>query len=220
MYSFAQRTDTHVLDEPFYAVYLHKSGADHPGRQDVLDHQAVDEHVVKNQVTDLRDKPVVFVKNMAHHMEVMEEPFIENAINIFLIRNPRQIIASYAQVIQSPVMRDIGIEYQYHLFEQLKQEGQHPIVLDSGLLLENPEAVLRQLCQRCSIGFEPSMLTWKPGPKPYDGVWAKHWYANVHNSAGFEKQNSSSRPLPQHLDTLYQQAKGYYEKLLPFSLKA
>jgi hypothetical protein len=220
MYSFAQRTDTHVLDEPFYALYLSKSGALHPGREEVLADQSSDEATVKKQVTQANGKPVVFVKNMAHHMEVMTEPFFMNAFNIFLIRNPKQIIASYAQVIQSPVMRDIGIEYQYHLFKELENRGQKCIVVDSGLLLENPEAVLRQLCQRCTMDFQDTMLTWMAGPKPYDGVWAKHWYANVHNSTGFEKQNTSSRPLPEHLNLLYQQAKGYYEKLLPFSLKA
>jgi hypothetical protein len=219
MYSFAQRTDTRVVDEPFYALYLSESGAEHPGREDVLADQSADEATVKNQLAQ-NGKTVVFVKNMAHHMEVMEEPFLKDAINVFLIRNPHQIIASYAQVIHSPVMRDIGIEYQYTLFKELESKGQQVIILDSGLLLENPEAVLRQLCQRCAIGFQPSMLTWKAGPKPYDGVWARHWYANVHTSTGFEKQKTSSRPLPEHLSPLYQQAKGYYEKLLPFSLKA
>jgi hypothetical protein len=146
MYSFAQRTDTTVVDEPFYAVYLTASGAPHPGRDEVLADQSSDEHVVKKQLEHLTDKPVLFVKNMAHHMEVMLEPFLENAINIFLIRNPRQIIASYAQVIHSPVMRDIGIEYQYALFQALEKKGQPVIVIDSGLLLENPEAVLHKLC--------------------------------------------------------------------------
>jgi hypothetical protein len=220
MYSFAQRSDTTVSDEPFYAVYLQKSGAHHPGREDVLRTQSPDEQIVRRQIFAMTDKPIVFIKNMAHHMEVMESPWLENAINIFLIRNPKQIIASYAKVIQSPVMRDIGIEYQYNLFRELEKKNQQTIVMDSGLLLENPQAVLQQLCQRCSIAFEPSMLTWKTGPKPYDGVWSTHWYTNVHASTGFEKQRTSSATLPKGLIPLYQQAKGYYEKLLAFSLKA
>jgi hypothetical protein len=220
MYSFAQRSDTTVTDEPFYAVYLQRSGVHHPGRDEVLKAQSADEYLVKKQIRALTDKPVVFVKNMAHHMEIMDDPWLENAINIFLIRNPKQIIASYAQVIESPIMRDIGIEYQYYLFKELEKKNQQTIVVDSGLLLENPHAVLQQLCQRCSIAFEPSMLTWKAGPKVFDGVWATHWYANVHASTSFEKQKSSSRPLPEGLVPLYQQAKGYYEKLLAFSLKA
>src|SRR5687768_16936517 len=107
MYSFAQRSDTRVIDEPFYALYLDKSGAQHPGRDQVLMSQSSDEKTVLRDILVQRSKPIVFIKNMAHHMEVMEQPFIENAIHIFLIRDPRQIIASYAQVIENPVMRDI-----------------------------------------------------------------------------------------------------------------
>jgi hypothetical protein len=157
---------------------------------------------------------------MAHHMEVMKKPFFDNAINIFLIRNPKQIIASYAQVIEKPVMRDIGIEYQYTLFQQLINQKNKVVVLDSNLVLENPEAVLRQLCAACDIPFDNGMLTWKKGPKPYDGVWAKHWYSNVHNSTGFAKQPTSERPLSANLQSLFNDERVYYEKLLPFSLKA
>jgi hypothetical protein len=220
MYSFAQRSDTSVLDEPFYAVYLSKSGAQHPGRAEVLMAQSSDEKIVKQQIRQCQDKPIVFIKNMAHHMEVLDDPFVEDAINIFLIRDPKQIIASYAQVIEKPVMRDIGLEYQYELFTRLEKANQPLIVVDSNLLLQNPAAVLKQLCHRCAMGFESAMLTWKAGPKSYDGVWHTHWYANVHLSTGFAKQNTSDRPLPEYLNPLYQQARGYYQKLLPFSLKA
>ncbi len=153
-------------------------------------------------------------------MEVMKKPFFDNSVNVFLIRNPKQIIASYAQVIDTPVMRDIGIEYQHTLFEQLTKQKNKVVVLDSAHVLENPEAVLKKLCNACAIPFEPTMLQWEKGPKPYDGVWASHWYNNVHNSTGFEKQNTSERPLPKHLESLYEQSRLYYEKLSPFSLKA
>jgi hypothetical protein len=220
MYSFAQRTDTTVFDEPFYAVYLNKSGASHPGRDEVLQAQSNDEEVVRTMILNHKATPIIFVKNMAHHMEVMNKPYFDDSINIFLIRNPKQIIASYAQVIEKPIMRDIGIEYQYRLFGQLTNQKNKVVVLDSGLALQNPEAVLLKLCAACEIPFDNAMLTWKKGPKTYDGVWAKHWYANVHNSTGFEKQNTSERLLPTNLENLYNEANFYYEKLLPFSLKA
>jgi hypothetical protein len=219
MYSFAQRTDTNVLDEPFYAVYLAKSGANHPGREDVLNALPDTEEEVRNLITSKNDK-VLFVKNMAHHMEVLNTPWINGAVNIFLIRNPRQIIASYAEVIQTPTMRDIGIEYQHRLFSELQRNGEQLIVLDTGLLLENPAAVLAKLCKCCELVFEQRMLHWPPGPKPYDGIWAKYWYTNVHGSTGFTKQKTSSRDLPHHLKVLCNEALSFYEKLLPFSLKA
>ena len=36
MYSFAQRPDTKVIDEPFYGYYLAETGIDHPGKEDTM----------------------------------------------------------------------------------------------------------------------------------------------------------------------------------------
>jgi hypothetical protein len=220
MYSFAQREDTTVLDEPYYAVYLVKTDADHPGKQDVINNLPTTEKGVAKLISVTSTKPVLFIKNMAHHLEILDNRWVKDAVNVFLIRNPYQIIASYAEVINKPVMRDIGIEYQYQLFDELANKGKQPVVLDSGLLLENPEEVLKMLCKRCSIEFDQRMLHWPTGPKAYDGVWSTHWYANVHQSSSFEKQRTSTRVLPSHLQELYLQARGFYEKLLPISLKA
>jgi hypothetical protein len=219
MYSFAQRPDTVVLDEPFYAVYLSLSGADHPGKEDVLAAQSADEKVVNKEIFKEWPRPIVFIKNMAHHVEVMENKLLDQTTNIFLIRNPEQIIASYAEVIEQPIMRDIGIQYQYELLEQLHREGKDPIVIDSGQVVAAPETVLTALCHRVGIEFMPEMLSWSAGPKPYDGVWAPHWYANVHRSTGFEMQPTSSRALPASLQSLCEQARYYYEKLLAFALQ-
>lgn len=221
MYSFAQRTDTHVLDEPFYAVFLSKTGIHHPGAEAVLRALPMDEQKVRKQIASLHaEKPVLFVKNMAHHMEVLADPLIEGAINLFLIRDPAQILASYSEVIGYPGMRDIGIAYQYELFGVLQGRGSDPLVLDSQYLLDNPLPVLSKLCHRCGLTFEQRMAHWPPGPKPYDGVWAPYWYGNVHSTTGFRKSSSPGRTLPAHLKDLYAEAKSIYEKLRPFSIKA
>jgi hypothetical protein len=212
MYSFAQRPDTSVLDEPFYAHYLLASHAAHPGKEEVINSQPARVEDVLKQIYALKAS-VVFIKNMSHHLEVMDESFLENVVNIFFIRNPHQIIASYAQVIEKPIMRDIGMEYQYDLYQRLINKGLDPVVLDSGLLLQNPESILTKLCERVGIPFYEAMLRWPAGPKPYDGVWAPYWYANVHKSTGFEKQPTSSRALPPELEDLHRQANFFYEKL-------
>jgi hypothetical protein len=220
MYSFAQRSDTEVLDEPFYAVYLTKTGARHPGSAEVLQSMPIEEAIVRKHIGSRNVKPVLFLKNMAHHLEALDDPNIDDAINIFLIRDPAQILASYSQVIAQPVMRDIGIAYQYSLFRQMHRQGIHPIVVDSGLLLQVPLAVLMKMCRHCGLSFEQRMAHWPAGPKPFDGVWAPHWYANVHRSTGFEKPAAESPVLPTHLLALHREAKAFYENLLPFALKA
>jgi hypothetical protein len=129
-----------------------------------------------------------------------------------------QIIASYSEVIEKPIMRDIGLEYQHELFERLTASNKEPAVIDSGLLLENPTHVMKELCNHININFEESMMQWPSGPKPYDGVWAPYWYKNVHNSTGFVRQSTSSRKLRSDFSALYEQARFYYEKLLPFAI--
>jgi hypothetical protein len=220
MYSFAQRPDTIVLDEPFYAVYLSLSHANHPGAKEVMASMSTDEEAVLQDIFKVWPKSVLFIKNMAHHIEVLDKAFLRNVENVFLIRNPKQIIASYAEVIQEPQMRDIGIQYEYELFEELRDHGENPVVIDSGYLIENPRGVLSKLCSALGIEFSDAMLHWPAGPKPFDGVWAPFWYANVHRSSGFEKQNSSSRPLPTALVPLYEKAANYYDKLLSFAIRA
>lgn len=218
MYAFAQRPDTKVLDEPFYAFYLDTTGVDHPGRHEVLASQPTSETGVRTAIANV-DSDIVFVKNMAHHMALMDQSFVEEVVNVFLIRDPRQIIASYAHVIEAPTLRDIGIEYQYELFTRLLEQGRQPVVLDAGLLLQDPASVLQQACRRIGIPFYAEMLTWPPGPKSYDGIWAPYWYSNVHRSTGFETQPTSERALPGALRELNDTAQFYYQALVPFALR-
>ena len=219
MYAFAQRTDTTVFDEPFYAVYLTKSGVNHPGRDAVLRSLPTQESAVRDMLLSHRASPLCFVKNMAHHMEVLEHPLIEGALNLFLIRDPHQILASYAKVIERPVMRDIGLAYQWQLFDHLQQQGRKPVVVDSAYLLDDPSTVLEKICAACGLHFEDEMTRWPAGPKPYDGVWAPHWYVNVHTTTGFQRQSTDKFALPAHLHSLWREARDFYEKLLPFSVK-
>lgn len=219
MYSFAQRKGCMVLDEPFYAVYLEKTGVNHPGREEVLRSMPGNEASVRSHISSL-DAPLLFIKNMAHHCQVLEEPLVLGATNVFLIRDPAFIINSYIKVIAEPEMRDLGIAYQHQLFVDLLSRGEHPIVLDTGEVLKNPDTVLRQLCKACDIPFDKGMLRWKKGPKPYDGAWARHWYGNVHKSTGFGSPVRESWPVPERLRDLYEQSNILYEKLAAFSLKA
>lgn len=219
MYSFAQRNDTIVMDEPFYAFYLHTTGIHHPGKDEILDSQSTDARHVAHSILENGTMPVVFVKNMAHHLELIDQSFLDKVTNVFLIRNPAQILASYVQVIEDISLRDIGIEYQFNLFHRLRAQGKDPIVLDSGHVLENPSSVLHQVCERIGIPFYDEMVHWPAGSKPYDGVWARYWYTNVHQSTGFAPQPTSDRPLPQHLHPLNEMAQYYYRAIAPFSVR-
>lgn len=221
MYSWAQRPDTVVVDEPFYGYYLSNSTIEHPGRDEIIASMECDASKIISQVIlGEHPRPVVFFKHMCHHVPDLDLSFMEGLVNLFFIRHPGRIISSYAEVIKKPTLTDIGVKIQAMQFEHALEKGYNTIVLDSAELLKNPESVLRQLCGRLGIGFCEEMLQWPAGPRPEDGVWARHWYAQVHRSTGFQKPPDSDKSLPDALMPLYQEAMGYYEAMKPFTIKA
>jgi hypothetical protein len=221
MYSFAQRSDTRVIDEPLYAHYLINTDADHPGKDEVIHSMEKDgQKVIEDIVLGHYEENVIFIKMMTHHLVGIDESFLGKVVNIFLIRDPKQLISSLAQVIPEVKMRDTGIQRQYELFMQLKEKGERPVVIDSGEILKNPEVALTKLCNATGIPFEKNMLQWKSGPIKEDGIWAKYWYENVHNSTGFEKQKTSERELPPELKPLYEESLFYYSELFKHSIRS
>ena len=211
MYSFSQRPDTKVIDEPFYAHYLFTTGIDHPGRSATIQSMSTDINKVLKKIYEADNCKVLFLKNMAHHHQNMDFNFLESMTNLFLVRNPKQLIASFAQVIKFPTMQDIGLKKSWELFKMIKH--QNPVVLDSSEILKNPRELLIQLCQKLDIEYFDEMLKWPKGGIKEDGTWAKYWYKNVHNSSGFSKQKTSNRELPIECESLYIESLKYYNKL-------
>lgn len=220
MYSFARRSDTRVVDEPLYACYLETTGADHPGREEVLASQSSDAgEVIDEVILGRYDKPVLFIKNMAHHLTGIDKRFMEEMINPFLIRDPREMLPSLIKTIPDPSLRDTAYKIQFELFEYTVTElGQSPIVIDSRKLLKNPEKMLNQVCARIGIPFKPAMLHWEKGPIPEDGIWAKHWYGSVHDSTGFKPYRPKDEPVPDRLSNLLEKCLYYYNQMEAHSI--
>ena len=91
--------------------------------------------------------------------------------------------------------------------------GRSPQVIDSKDLLLDPEAVLRALCERVGISFDPAMLQWPAGPRAEDGPWAPYWYHNVHKSTGFGEYVEKSEPFPDRLRPLLDACRPHYAYL-------
>ena len=221
MYSFAQRADMSVVDEPFYGYFLNVSGRIHPGGDEVLATMETDAAIVTRK-TILREYPTphVFFKNMAHHlMGEVDLGFTAQCTNVFLIRDPKKLIASLALVIDKPELLDTGLALSSALFNQMKaQSSKTPVVINSGELLKDPPNYLAAVCEAVGIPFDKSMLSWPAGPRPEDGIWAKYWYKSVHKSTGFAPQRSEERELPKELFHLYEEALPHYEFLNHFAI--
>lgn len=220
MYSFAQRSDTKVVDEPLYAHYLRETDADeyHPGAAEVLQTMENDGKKVIEWMLGPQEKPVVFFKQMTHHLVNLNLSFLKETVNIILTRDPREMLPSYAKEIENPTMRDVGYEKHLELFEFLQKRGEEPIVLQSEKVLKDPADTLNKLCRAIGIPFEKAMLSWEKGSRPEDGVWAKHWYQSVHNSTGFKPYQPKTEAFPEQLEPLLAECLPVYEILCKYSI--
>jgi hypothetical protein len=217
MYSFRERADTTVVDEPFYAHWLRRTGSAHPGRDDVLASQDVDgERVVRNVILGEYDTPVVFFKQMAKHLVELDRGFLRRCRNVLLTRDPHDMITSFQHQVPDVTLDETGFVELVGLLDEMLDNGEEPIVVDSSVLLREPRAVLAELCERLGLEFDPAMLKWPAGPKPEDGVWARQWYDGVWASTGWQPpRRKHDRLLPGNRDT-YEASLEHYARLQPF----
>lgn len=217
MYSFAQRPDTQVVDEPLYGYFLEKTGIDHPGREETLAAMETDGQKVVDSWLNLQQKHVVFFKQMTHHLLDLDRSFMKDACNVLLIRNPSRVLASYTKVIPNPSLDDIGICQSLELANWLNDQGAHCLVVNGDDIRREPEKMLRMICSSCDIPFYSSMLEWEAGARPEDGPWAKYWYGSVHRSDGFELPATAKPDVPSHLKGIEAEAMKCYHSLQQYN---
>lgn len=220
MRSFSSRPDTAVLDEPFYAHYLHHTGIDHPGREDVIRAYETDWRKVADFVTGPvpGGKAVWYQKHMAHHMlpHIDSQRLIDGGalVHAFLIRDPAEVIASYTKVHAKMTLAETGLPYQLDLFKRARDAtGRVPPVIDARDVLIDPRRTLSRLCEALGIAFTDAMLSWPAGPHPDDGNWAQYWYDSVYKSTGFDAYQPRNPQVPESMRPVLDKARAIYEQL-------
>lgn len=223
MRAWENRPDAAVVDEPFYAAYLADTGLDHPGRDEIIASQPTDWREV---VASLKGpvpggKAVLYQKHMTHHMlPGFGRDWLADVTNCFLVRRPDEVVASYAETRRAPTLDDLGFPQQAELFDRVADRlGHAPPVLDAADVLRDPAGMLTALCAAVGIGFDARMLSWPPGTRATDGVWAKHWYGAVERSTGFNPLRANSKPVPPMLQPLVEAAQPIYERLATHRLR-
>ncbi|MBV9336057.1 MAG: hypothetical protein JO243_09205 [Solirubrobacterales bacterium] len=201
MRAFENRPDTVVVDEPLYAAYLARTGIDHPAREAVIASQPTDlvEAVASLYVPLAPGCRVHYAKHMAHHVSRdMDLSWTLDFRNVLLIRDPAEVVASYVRARETCEPDDIGLPQQAWLAELWDEHRVEVPVLDAGDFQRAPEAHLRWLCGWLGIPFTIRMLSWPPGSRPSDGVWAPNWYGSVWSSTGFEPWRPRETTLSEH----------------------
>jgi Sulfotransferase domain len=212
MRAWENRHDTVVADEPLYAFYLANSSVRHPGRDEVIASQPTDWRAVFDRLTSAplpTGRTIFYQKHMAHHLLAqVDRAALRPLRHAFLIRDPAELLASYAKVRAQPDLDDLGVTQQVEIFEEFGGP-----VVDAADILQRPEPMLRALCRALDVPFSGAMLSWPAGPRETDGVWGKYWYESVWRSTGFMPYRAPAQPLAAHLVPLLERCLPYYERM-------
>lgn len=221
MYSWRQRADTLVFDEPFYGIYLRRFDPGHPDREAIIAAMPLDIDATVAHICRPAPEPVRFIKNIGHHLDALPTSILDLFTNALLIRVPEQVIASLAARLDGEISLTItGLPQQVAILDHELAAGRRPVVVDAARLLADPPAVLEALCVALDVPWDDAMLAWPPGPKPEDGVWAPHWYGSVHRSTGFTAPKGEPIAIAPAHERLLETCRPLYERLLAHHLRA
>jgi len=220
MRSWSSRNDSFVSDEPLYAYYLKEKQLKHPMYKEIIDHYPTNyEDIITSLTSEIpHAKEYWYQKHMAHHLiDSINIDWIKNFENCILIRHPKDVINSYIKKNTLNHVDELGYPQQYKIMRYLDSIGKKFIVVDSNILLNNPEKILSQWCSSINLEFDISMLKWQKGNHPQDGIWWKHWYDNVITTTHFQKFSANQSELDKKYQSIYDEALDYYNKLYYFA---
>ncbi len=214
MRAWDSRADTVVMDEPFYAAYLAATGLPHPMRDEVIAAHPMDWRTVAQDCASRGGAAVVYQKHMCQHMiDGAPRDWMANVRHAFLIRPPGEVAASFSEQWDGMRAEDLGFARQAEIYAHVRDAtGTAPPVIEARDVLSDPDGMLRALCAALGVAFDPAMLSWAPGPRPTDGIWAAHWYAAVDRSTGFAPPRPA-RPVPDALRPIVDACQPHYDQL-------
>jgi hypothetical protein len=223
MRAWGNRPDALVIDEPFYAYYLKATGKKHPGADEIIASSGTDWRKVIAQLTGPipNARRIFFQKQMAHHLlPEVDREWLGAVTNCFLIRDPREVIASYIKKREEPALHDLGFVQQAEIFNFVRTcTSSIPPVIDAKDVLKNPEWMLRLLCEAVGVEFSESMLSWPPGLRQTDGIWARHWYGEVAKTTSFQPYRPRQAKVPAHLREVYDRCRECYDRFYEYRLR-
>jgi hypothetical protein len=222
MRSWGNRADTAVIDEPFYAEYLRRTGKLHPGFAEIVSQPRTDaDKIIETLLAPLPpNKTVLYQKHMAHHLLAeIDRAWIDRVTNCFLIRDPAEVINSYVRKNDDPALEDLGFVQQAELFRRIRQRtGETPPVIDARDVLQSPKRILDLLCRALGVPFDEAMLSWPAGLRETDGIWARYWYTEVAQSTSFRPYRARNEPVPARLQKTCDECRKCYDEVYQYRL--
>lgn len=178
----AERGDFQMVHEPF-------SNRAEFGRTQVAGRDVGTERALLAAIRELARTGPVFFKDTTD--ERYPEPLADDdflardAVHTFLIRHPKDTIASYHALNPDVRRHQIGVAHLHELYQRVTDlAGTRPVVIDADDLIADPAAIIRAYCDRVGIAYLPDALAWTPGDR---AEWrsTSRWHRDVSTSTGF-----------------------------------
>lgn len=211
---FVERDDVTVLHEPFSAVYYHG-----PQRRsdEFLDGDPVAGATVEGVLAEVlrpRDRRV-FIKDMGYHVTAfMDAAFVRRFTNTFLIRHPRQALASLHARHPTFTFEEAGYEQLARLYDlAVEASDDQVVVIDADDLMRDAEGTVRRYCAAVGLPFVADALSWEPQKVSAFESWDE-WHDDAQQSTGLGEIDADATPLPLQLEEVYRRCLPHYEHLL------
>lgn len=216
---FIERGDFEVFHEPFSVVYyLHERRAA-PALAEADAAETADYPTVREQILRAAERGPVCFKDMAYHGAdhlTRDDPFLDRLTHLFLIREPRQTLASHYAKNPQLTCEEVGYEQQARLFDHLcARGGETPLVIAAEDLQRVPKEVIAAVERRLGLAARPDTVRWQPGFQPQWSVW-KSWHQEVAESGGIRSgQTKYAQTVDNHprLAELLAHHQPFYEAL-------
>jgi hypothetical protein len=187
-----ERGDHEVYHEPFSSIVV--QGHVPVGERIATSH----DELLKLLEERARDRRV-FVKETTEYdyLGCGGERIPEVGVHSFIVRDPRQVIASHYAMNPGMTCAEVGYGHQVELARRWQAgSGLRPLVVEAEALLADAAGTVARYCRHAGIPYLPSALAWQPGDQR---VWSRtrQWHRDAAGSSGFTE---SRRAYEQTVD--------------------
>ncbi|MGW3077186.1 MULTISPECIES: sulfotransferase-like domain-containing protein [unclassified Kitasatospora] len=205
--TMVDRGDLLPLHEPFCNIA-------NDGRTEVDGRTVHSTTALVDTLLELSEHHTVFFKDTTdcRYDTVLQRPdFLKRARHAFLLRDPREIIPSYAAIKPDMALHEVGIEYLHRIHQAVLDAGGEALVLDSDDFVDHPEAAVRAYCDTTGLPFRDDTLHWQPGDRP-EWHQSARWHTDVSASTTVRRR---TRAYDRTIDT-DPLLRRYHDHHLPF----
>lgn len=205
--------DLITLHEPF----SHRADF---GQTEVDGRVVTGEHELTEAIVELGRRKRVFFKDTTdfrYPAVFANEAFLTEVTHTFILRDPAEVIASHCALNPDLTADEVGFGRLHEIFHAVAAAtGRPPVVVDSDLLLDEPEAVVRAYCAATGLEFTAGMLSWQPAERT-EWKRASRWHTDAAQSSGFVRSQPgyartvANDPILAGYD---RDQRPYYEELL------